>query len=361
MPVDTLRGGRGGDVRGHHAAPGGMGVPFEIEPEVGPIVHQPMRDKAEAVAAPAGGRGRGGHPLRDGRPSACSAATWAGRAALIGFSGAPFTLASLHDRGPPLREYAQAKGMMYGDEETWHALMEKVTDQVIRYLQAQVRAGAQVVQLFDSWVGILSPRTTRRYSLPYSRRVFEALQAAGVPRIHFGTGTARLLELMAGGRPGRGQRRLAGAPGRRPGADRRRQGHPGQPGPVLCPGPGPASRWWSGRPSGAAAPGAATATSSTWATASSRTPTRRPPGPPGRARPPRAPRGPPLPTPDDGATFAPGATPAVQPGADPPGRAADDLRLGRHRRGGAGLPAQRARRAATPTRSWWPSSSAATG
>jgi uroporphyrinogen decarboxylase len=176
-----------------------MGAPFEIQPEVGPIVHHPIRTAAD-VARLRVVDGEEATPyvmetirlLRRELP---------GRAAVIGFSGAPFTLACYLIEGRPSRDYARAKGLMFSEPATWHTLLDKVTQVVIRYLQAQIAAGAQVVQLFDSWVGILSPQDYERYSLPYSRRVFEALQGRGVPQIHFGTGAASLLELMAAAGP----------------------------------------------------------------------------------------------------------------------------------------------------------------
>ena len=176
-----------------------MGSPFSIEPEVGPIVHNPIRtrsdvDKLRVV------EGEEATPyvmetirlLRKELP---------GKAALLGFSGAPFTLACYMIEGRPSRDYAKAKGMLFSDPDSWHALMEKVTEQVIRYLQAQVRAGIQVLQLFDSWMGILSPQDYERYSWPYSKRVFDALADTGVPRIHFGTANASLLERVAAAGP----------------------------------------------------------------------------------------------------------------------------------------------------------------
>jgi uroporphyrinogen decarboxylase len=177
-----------------------MGVPFEIQPEVGPIVHHPIRSAAD-VARLRVVEGEEATPYVMEAIRLIRGELSGGQAGLIGFSGAPFTLACYMIEGRPSRDYARAKGMMYGDEATWHAFMEKVTDQVIRYLQAQVRAGAQAVQLFDSWVGILSPPDYARYSQPYSKRVFDALGQAGVPRIHFGTGAASLLELMSAAGP----------------------------------------------------------------------------------------------------------------------------------------------------------------
>jgi uroporphyrinogen decarboxylase len=119
---------------------------------------------------------------------------------LIGFSGAPFTLASYLIEGGGSRQYQHTKTLMYRDPGAWHALMERLSVAVSSYLNAQTAAGAQAVQLFDSWVGVLSPDDYREFVLPHTRRTIAGL-APGVPIIHFGTGTASLLELMrdAGG------------------------------------------------------------------------------------------------------------------------------------------------------------------
>ena len=124
----------------------------------------------------------------------------AGRVPLIGFAGAPFTLASYLIEGGPSRDFLRTKRLMYADPDTWTALMERLSALTARYLRGQIAAGAEAVQLFDSWVGSLSPDAYRRYVLPHSRRVFAALPPE-VPAIHFGTGTAGLLEAMrdAGG------------------------------------------------------------------------------------------------------------------------------------------------------------------
>src|SRR5687767_15321485 len=119
-----------------------MGVPFEIQPEVGPIVHDPIRTAADVERLRVV-EGEEATPYVMETIRLLRRALQGGKAALIGFSGAPFTLACYMIEGRPSRDYAKAKGMMFGDEATWHAFMEKVTDQVIRYLQAQVRAGAQ--------------------------------------------------------------------------------------------------------------------------------------------------------------------------------------------------------------------------
>ncbi|HLF09289.1 MAG TPA: uroporphyrinogen decarboxylase [Dehalococcoidia bacterium] len=117
--------------------------------------------------------------------------------ALIGFAGAPFTLATYLVEGKPSRDYTQVKTFMYRAPEVWRALMERLSAITIAYLQAQIQAGAQIVQLFDSWVGWLGPADYETYVLPYSRRIFEALRGQGVPLIHFGTTTAGILDLMA--------------------------------------------------------------------------------------------------------------------------------------------------------------------
>ena len=120
-----------------------------------------------------------------------------GKVPLIGFAGAPFTLASYAIEGGGSRHFVTAKRLMYEDPETWHALLDRLAGIVGRYLAAQARAGAAALQLFDSWVGCLSPDDYRRYVRPHSRRAIQLAAAGGVPIIHFGTGTATLLEDMA--------------------------------------------------------------------------------------------------------------------------------------------------------------------
>ena len=116
---------------------------------------------------------------------------------LIGFAGGPFTLASYLVEGGPSKTHARTKTLMYGDPGTWSALLEGLADLAVGSLRAQVEAGAAAVQVFDSWVGYLSPADYRRYVLPASRRLFAGVADLGVPRIHFGVGTAELLELLA--------------------------------------------------------------------------------------------------------------------------------------------------------------------
>ena len=169
-----------------------MGVGLRIEPEVGPIIDRPIRSAADVAA------------LRPFDPAAVSFTLEAirlvrreldGKAGVIGFSGAPFTLACYLIEGRPSRDFAIAKAFMYREPAAWHDLMERLAAMVVVYLQAQIGAGADVVQLFDSWVGGLGPADYQRYVQPHVRRIFAALQ--GVPTIHFGTGTAALIELLA--------------------------------------------------------------------------------------------------------------------------------------------------------------------
>jgi uroporphyrinogen decarboxylase len=173
----------------------GMGVSLEIQPEVGPIIHNPIRsmqdvERLRIVEA------------EESTPYVMEAVRLVrreleGKQAVIGFSGAPFTLACYLIEGRPSRDYAAAKALMYGQPETWHALMDKLTEVTIRYLVAQIQAGVNVVQLFDSWVGALSPSTYRQYVFPYTQRIFQAVKETGTPSIHFGTSTGTLLETMA--------------------------------------------------------------------------------------------------------------------------------------------------------------------
>ena len=172
-----------------------MGISLELQPDVGPIIHNPIRTLRDAEA------------LRIIDPEESTpyvleslrlvARELAGKQAVIGFSGSPFTLACYIIEGRPSRDYAIAKSIMYGQPKLWHALMDKLTEVVSRYLVAQIQAGANVVQLFDSWVGMLNPNAYKRFVQPYVRRVFEAVKQTGAPAIHFGTGAASLLELMA--------------------------------------------------------------------------------------------------------------------------------------------------------------------
>jgi len=177
----------------------GMGISLEIEPDIGPIIHNPvrtMRDVEQLRVLDA----------EESTPYVMQAIRLVrkeleGKQAVIGFSGAPYTLACYMIEGRPSRDYGIAKSLMYGQPRVWGALMEKLSEVVTGYLLAQIRAGVDVVQLFDSWVGALSPSAYRRYVFPYTQRIFEAIKQTGTPSIHFGTGTSSLLEAMteAGG------------------------------------------------------------------------------------------------------------------------------------------------------------------
>ncbi len=173
----------------------GMGVPFSIDPGIGPIIHEPVRDAAAVDRLRVIDAGEATpflfETIRNLRRELD------GKTALIGFAGAPFTVASYLIEGRPSKDFGLSKGMMYGEPQTWSRLMETLTEVTIRYLSAQVEAGVQVEQLFDSWMGSLGRREYQEYVLPYSRRIFTAINRLGVPTIHFGTGTAGLLEQMA--------------------------------------------------------------------------------------------------------------------------------------------------------------------
>jgi len=177
----------------------GIGVKFNIADGVGPVVTSPLIDfqsvnslttlepdsdvpyVMEAISAT--------KKLLDSRVP------------LIGFCGAPFTLASYLIEGLRTRDFVKTKKLMYRNPETWHLLMDKLSTSMGTYLRAQVNAGADAVQVFDSWIGCLSPADYHTYVLPYSQRVFSYLEGRAIPRIHFGTGTATMLDEMrqAGG------------------------------------------------------------------------------------------------------------------------------------------------------------------
>jgi uroporphyrinogen decarboxylase len=170
-----------------------MGVDLEIQPDVGPIIHNPIRSAADVdqlrLFEPEDEVGFVFDAIR------IVSRELSGKKGVIGFSGAPFTLACYLIEGRPSRDYARAKTFMYREPVAWASLMEKLSDVIIRYLRAQVDAGAQVLQLFDSWVGALAPSDYARYVQPHVARIFAGLE--DVPTIHFGAGTAALLELMA--------------------------------------------------------------------------------------------------------------------------------------------------------------------
>ncbi len=174
----------------------GMGVDVELVENLGPVVARPietMRD-VERLGVPA---------PEEAVPFVLEAVRIVRRdlapeRALVGFCGGPFTVAGYLVEGRPSREFLKVKALMYREPAVWHALMEKLTETFESYVSAKVRAGADLIQLFDSWVGALSPADYDEFVAPYSARILGALE---VPTIHFGTGTAALLGRMrdAGG------------------------------------------------------------------------------------------------------------------------------------------------------------------
>jgi len=169
-----------------------VGVDLDIKPGVGPVVADPVRTLADVAAIP---------DLTPEHVPFTTAAIRAlvselGATPLIGFAGAPFTVASYLVEGGPSKEHAKTKAMMFGAPDVWDALMRKIAGISAAYLRVQVEAGASAVQLFDSWAGATSPQDYRTHVMPYSARVLADAGGLGVPRIHFGVGTGELLGLM---------------------------------------------------------------------------------------------------------------------------------------------------------------------
>ena len=168
----------------------GMGIGVELVEGVGPVVERPIRTRADVDA------------LRTTDPDErileairLVRRDLAPEKALIGFCGAPFTVAGYLVEGRPSRDFARTKALMYSEPETWHALLDVLSAQFAAYIAAQADAGADVIQLFDSWVGALSPSDYDEFVAPYSGRI---LDAVNVPTIHFGTGaTEELLRALA--------------------------------------------------------------------------------------------------------------------------------------------------------------------
>ncbi|MFZ1555424.1 MAG: uroporphyrinogen decarboxylase [Nitrospira sp.] len=175
-----------------------MGLSLEFAEGEGPIIHNPVRDRAAVDRLKV---------IDDTELQyvmdaiSLTRKMLAGRVPLIGFAGAPFTLASYAIEGGSSRNYIHTKQMMYREPETWHRLMDKFARVITGYLRRQIKAGAQAVQLFDSWVGCLSAGDYAEYVMPHVQLIFEGLKHEGVPLIHFGTGTTAILKAMrqAGG------------------------------------------------------------------------------------------------------------------------------------------------------------------
>jgi len=175
-----------------------MGLPFDFIKGEGPQIERPINDAADidrlTLFEP---RESLGHVLQAIKQIQVELA---GRVPLIGFAGAPFTLASYAIEGGHSNHFAKTKALMYGHPDAWHRLCEKLSSVVADYLVAQIEAGVDAVQVFDSWVGTLSESDYREFALPHTRRIFEAV-GTRVPTIHFGTGTATILDSLrdAGG------------------------------------------------------------------------------------------------------------------------------------------------------------------
>ena len=170
-----------------------IGFGVDVAPGIGPVVEQPFARAADLE------RLRPLDPEAD-TPYVLETVRILARelpVPLIGFAGAPFTVASYLIEGRPSRTYTRTKALMYGDTALWHKLMERLADLAIVSLRSQISNGAVALQLFDSWAGTLSPPDYARFVLPHSQRVFAEVADLGVPRIHFGVGTGELLGLMA--------------------------------------------------------------------------------------------------------------------------------------------------------------------
>src|SRR5687768_15093474 len=169
-----------------------VGVDLDIKPGVGPVVASPVRTLADVEAIP---------DLEPGHVPFVTEAVRSlvgelGGTPLIGFAGAPFTVASYLVEGGPSKDHARTKAMMFGAPDVWDGLMRKIAGIAAAYLRIQVEAGASAVQLFDSWAGALTPADYRASVMPHSERVLAEVGELGVPRIHFGVGTSNLLGLM---------------------------------------------------------------------------------------------------------------------------------------------------------------------
>jgi uroporphyrinogen decarboxylase len=177
----------------------GMGIKFKIQENLGPVIEEPIRD-VQAVESLSDFDAKGDVPFVLDAIQVTKKKLDS-QVPLIGFCGAPFTLASYLIEGRPTRDFTNTKALMYRQPETWNLLLEKLAIAMSNYLQAQVHAGVDAIQLFDSWVGCLSPQDYHNYVLQHSQRIFKNLESAGVPRVHFGTGTSTIIEEMrqAGG------------------------------------------------------------------------------------------------------------------------------------------------------------------
>jgi uroporphyrinogen decarboxylase len=177
----------------------GMGIKLEFAKDEGPVIRNPVRNRSDIDSLHLIEPERDVPFLIDAIKITCRELN--GKIPLIGFSGAPFTIASYIIEGGHSKSYIQTKSLMYNNPSSWHVLMDKIVRVVISYLEAQIKAGAHAIQLFDSWVGCLSPSDYKIFVAPYSKQIIDALRPYKIPFIHFGTGSSNILELMrdAGG------------------------------------------------------------------------------------------------------------------------------------------------------------------
>jgi len=175
----------------------GMGVDFELVEDVGPVVTRPIESAADVERL----RVPGGEEAAPQVISAVRQVVAESPVPVICFSGAPFTLASYLIEGRPSRDFKKVKAFLYNQPEAFEQLLAKLAATMSAYLGAQLAAGASAVQVFDSWVGALSVEDYQASVLPHTRAIFEALAPLAVPRVHFGTHTAALLELIASAGP----------------------------------------------------------------------------------------------------------------------------------------------------------------
>lgn len=171
----------------------GFPVDFDIRENVGPVVPEPLRQAADVLRLARWDSNRLDY-VYEGVARTVAAL---GGVPLIGFAGAPFTLASYLIEGAPSRTYRHTKALLWNDTSAFAALLDSLAEMVVQYLTRQVQAGAAAVQLFDSWIGALSWQDYRQVVLPPMRRIFERLAPLGVPLIYFGVGTQHLLGEMA--------------------------------------------------------------------------------------------------------------------------------------------------------------------